>query len=46
MHSEDRIVHDTGDNGPVIHETEVEVDETDGEKIKADGLGEENLDPQ
>ncbi|WP_156388039.1 hypothetical protein [Cellulomonas sp. Root137] len=42
MHSDDRIVHDTGDDRPVIHEVEVEVEETDAEKIKADGIDEEN----
>jgi len=44
MDSDDRIVHDTGADGPVIHEVEVEVEQTDAEKIKADGIDEENVD--
>ncbi|MBO3085814.1 hypothetical protein [Cellulomonas fengjieae] len=46
MHSDDRIVHDTGDDGPVIRETEVEVEveKTDAEKIKADGIEQEDTD--
>jgi hypothetical protein len=42
MHSDDRIVHDTGDDSPVVHVVEVEVEETDAQKIKADGIDEEN----
>jgi hypothetical protein len=45
MH-DDKIVHDTGDNDPVIHETEVQVEQTDAEKIKADGIDEKNADPR
>ena len=46
MHSDDRIVHDTGDNAPVIRDVkaEAEAELTDAEKIKADGLDEKDVD--
>ena len=49
MHSEnDRIVHDTGDDGPVIRDVqaEAEAELTDAEKIKADGIDEKTVDPR
>ena len=48
MHTDDRIVHDTGDDAPVVREVEAaaEVEETDAEKIKADGLDEEDAEPR
>ena len=49
MHSEnDRIVHDTGDDRPVVRDVqaEAEAELTDAEKIKADGLDEHDVDPR
>jgi len=48
MHSDDRIVHDTGDNAPVVRDVEAvaEAELTDAEKIKADGIDEQNIDPR
>jgi hypothetical protein len=45
---DDRIVHDTGDRVPVVRdvEAEAEAELTDGEKIKADGIDEQNIDPR
>ena len=44
MHTDDRIVHDTGDNAPVVRDVEAvaEAELTDAEKIKADGIDEQN----
>jgi hypothetical protein len=48
MHSDDKIVHDTGDDAPVVRDvrSEAEAELTDAEKIKADGLDEEDVDPR
>ena len=49
MHSEnDRIVRDTGETTPVVRdvEAEAEAELTDAEKIKADGIDEQNVDPR
>ncbi|WP_156373987.1 hypothetical protein [Cellulomonas sp. Leaf334] len=48
MHTDDRIVHDTGDDSPVVHDVkaEAEAELTDAEKIKADGIDEQNVDPR
>ena len=48
MHSDDRIVHDTGDDRPVVRDVKAEAEGelTDAEKIKADGLDEKNVDPR
>ena len=47
MHSDDRIVHDTGDDAPVVRdvEAEAEAELTDAEKIKADGIDEQERRP-
>lgn len=48
MHSDDRIVQDTGDDTPVVRDvkSEAEAELTDAEKIKADGIDEQNVDPR
>ncbi|WP_157453820.1 hypothetical protein [Cellulomonas sp. Root485] len=49
MHSDDRIVHDVGDDDtPVVRDVraEAEAELTDAEKIKADGIDEQNVDPR
>ena len=48
MHGDDRIVHDTGDDTPVVRDVEAqaEAELTDAEKIKADGIDQQDVDPR
>ena len=48
MHSDDRIVPDPDDGAPVVRDVEAqaEAELTDAEKIKADGIDEQNIDPR
>ena len=48
MGGDDRIVHDTGDDAPVVRDVEAqaEAELTDAEKIKAYGMDVQNVDPR